>query len=207
VALYVGRIAPEKNVPLAFEAYREMARVRDVRFVVVGDGPERERLARQHADAVFAGFRSGADLAAHYASADVFLFPSLSETFGNVTLEAMASGLAVVAFADAAAAEHIVDGRSGRLAPRGDTAAFVRAARRLAEDAASPCRLGRNARAHATRVGWDVVHDTLEHVLLEVIEQGKPHPAVWSLERPPGFSRLTSRLVHPRRLPSTTTSS
>ena len=90
-----------------------------LRFVLVGDGPLGAALRRDHPDLVFAGFRTGDDLAAHYASADVFLFPSETETFGNVTLEAMASGLAVIAYDYAAARVHIENGTSGLAIPDG----------------------------------------------------------------------------------------
>jgi len=88
VALHVGRLAPEKNVPLAIEAYRAMQQANGARAcVVVGDGPLRTALERAHPDLHFRGIRTGRDLAAYYASADVFLFLSESETFGNVTLD------------------------------------------------------------------------------------------------------------------------
>lgn len=106
VILYVGRISHEKNLPLLFEAFaglEEAARLVKPNFpgcklVLVGDGPAREGMERRigTADIHFAGYRSGEDLAAHFASADLFGFPSHSETFGNVVLEAMASGLPVV---------------------------------------------------------------------------------------------------------------
>ncbi|MEZ5300007.1 MAG: glycosyltransferase family 1 protein [Verrucomicrobiales bacterium] len=120
VALYVGRIAAEKNLALAFEA----ARQRGLRMVAVGDGPERAALAREFPEVIFAGSQRGEDLARHYASADLFLFPSLSETFGNVVLEAMASGLVAVAFDYAAPAENIAEGRSGFLARYGSADSF-----------------------------------------------------------------------------------
>src|SRR5437879_12039408 len=102
------------------------------RFVLVGDGPQRAALQKRHPDLVFCGAIIGADLAAHYASADVFLFPSETETFGNVTLEAMASGLAVVAYDYAAARVHIENGVTGALAHPGDARGFVDAAVALA---------------------------------------------------------------------------
>ena len=106
VAIYVGRIAPEKNLPLVLSAFAAMRqRAPRARLVLVGDGPARAQLQRQHPEHVFAGMRVHEDLACHYASGDVFLFPSVTETFGNVTVEAMASGLAVVAF-DYAAGFH-----------------------------------------------------------------------------------------------------
>jgi len=118
VVLHVGRLAPEKNLGAlvaAFEAMR--ARAPQARLVLVGDGPAANWLRARCPDAVFAGMRGGDDLAAHYASGDVFLFPSLTETYGNVTLEAMASGLAIVAYDYAAAAEHLVHETSALLAP------------------------------------------------------------------------------------------
>lgn len=104
VLMTVGRIAPEKNLPLAIRAYGSAReRAPGARMVVVGDGPARVSLASAHPDVHFAGTQTGRALAEHYAPADIFVFPSLSETFGNVTLEAMASALAVVAFDYAAA--------------------------------------------------------------------------------------------------------
>src|SRR5271154_685552 len=112
--VYVGRIAPEKNLQLATAAYREMKRLNARnKFIVVGDGPLRRRLQREDTDVIFAGMQTGEQLARHYASADVFLFPSETETFGNVTLEAMASGLAVIAYDYAAARVHIRQGETG----------------------------------------------------------------------------------------------
>ena len=93
----VGRIAKEKNVELGLRAFeRARARRPETRMVVVGDGPARRRLEAAHPEVRFVGVQRGADLAAHYASGDVFLFPSLSDTFGNVVMEALASALPVV---------------------------------------------------------------------------------------------------------------
>ncbi len=133
VALYVGRIAAEKNLDLFIAAVTAMRRAEpDLRAVVVGDGPRRAELQRRYPDLQFAGARTGEDLAAHFASADLFLFPSLTETFGNVVLEALASGLAVLAFDYAAAHRHICNGENGFVVPFGDRAAFLEAAVALA---------------------------------------------------------------------------
>jgi glycosyltransferase involved in cell wall biosynthesis len=164
--LYVGRVAAEKNIGLAVEAYRAMRRANGrARFVIVGDGPLRPALQRAHPDLIFCGVRSGSQLAAHYASADVFLFPSETETFGNVTLEAMASGLAVVAYDYAAAGMHVRHGESGMLAPRGAAGAFIEGAATLAW---SPRTLGpmrRQARRHAAAIDWASVVSRFETLL------------------------------------------
>ena len=155
VAMCVGRLAPEKNlgsVVSAFEAMREHEP--RTRLVLVGDGPERQRLGQRCPEAHFAGVRHGADLAAHYASADVFLFPSTTETYGNVVPEAMASGLAVVAYDHAAAGQLIRHGENGLLARCDDTLEFCRVARRIAGDWAQLRELGNAARETAMRLDW-----------------------------------------------------
>jgi glycosyltransferase involved in cell wall biosynthesis len=170
VALCVSRFAPEKNFPLVLEAYRAMLAVRpDTRLVLVGDGPMAEELRRSGAGAVVAGRLVNGELSAHYASADIFLFPSLTETYGNVTVEAMASGLAVVAYDYAAARQHIVHGRSGLLAPVDDRAAFNGHAMALARDPERARTLGRNARKAAAPLGWDRMVADFEAVLFETV--------------------------------------
>jgi glycosyltransferase involved in cell wall biosynthesis len=163
VALHVGRLAPEKNLGLFVEAALAMrAIVPSVRIVLVGDGPQHGILRNRHPEFVFAGMRTGEDLAAHYASADAFLFPSVTETFGNVTLEAMASGLAVVAYDYAAAQQHLRHTQSGLLAPRGDAAEFVRMAMLLAEDGELRSRLRTEARRVAEGLTWEKAFDDME---------------------------------------------
>jgi glycosyltransferase involved in cell wall biosynthesis len=114
VVLYVGRLAAEKNIGLAVAAFvRLRESVPGARFVLVGDGPEREALARTHPEFHYAGMRRGVELAEYYASGDLFFFASVTETFGNVVTEAMASGLVVVAYDYAAAREYVRDGENG----------------------------------------------------------------------------------------------
>ncbi|MFD0325192.1 MULTISPECIES: glycosyltransferase family 4 protein [Lysobacter] len=148
-AIYVGRIAPEKNLDLAVRAFRALQQQRpQARFVWVGDGPAREKLQRDNPDFIFCGLKRGQVLAEHFASGDMFLFPSHSETFGNVTLEAMASGVPTVAFDYGAAHEHLRDGLHGAAIADGDDAGFIRAAARIgSQDAlrAGMSRAGREA--------------------------------------------------------------
>ncbi len=146
--IHVGRIAPEKDLELAIRAYRAIREGQpDARFVLVGDGPARHALQRSNPDLIFAGVQRGEALAAHFASADLFLFPSRSETFGNVTLEAMASGVPTVAFDYGAAREHLRDGEHGAAVALHDERGFVDAALRLAAMPDLRRRMGRAARA------------------------------------------------------------
>ena len=137
--------------------------------MLVGDGPERAALQSAYPDYVFAGMRKGEDLAAHYASGDIFLFPSTTETFGNVTVEAMASGLAVIAYDYAAAAEYIEHGRSGLVAEIDDAAGFIALAAGLAGDSQRITALGRRARTTAERIDWEEVNAEFETALRDVI--------------------------------------
>jgi glycosyltransferase involved in cell wall biosynthesis len=179
VALYVGRLAPEKNLGLVARTYAAMARRNPrVRLVIVGDGPQRQALDQLCPDAHFAGVRSGLDLAAHYASADLFIFPSLSETFGNVTLEAMASGLPVLAYEHAAAAELIHHGQSGLAVPVGQEATYLAQAEGLSADLSGCRQMGRAARQTALRLDWASIIGQFEGLLRRTIvehEGGREH--------------------------------
>ncbi|MDD5364310.1 MAG: glycosyltransferase family 1 protein [Gallionellaceae bacterium] len=171
---YVGRIAPEKNLPLLIRAFEAMSRIRpDARLVLVGDGPDAAALKASHPHIIHAGPRTGTDLAAHYASADIFLFPSLTETFGNVILEAMASGLAVLGFDYAAAAEHIRQDESGLKVPFGDEAAFIEAACRLAGQPELVHALQQQARGAALAASWSGIYDRLEGYYLRLVREGE----------------------------------
>lgn len=169
VALHVGRVAPEKNIPLALRAFAAIRAVRpDAKLVVVGEGPERARLAASAANARFTGALPRAELARAYASADLFLFPSMSETYGNVLMEAMASGLPAVSFDYAAPRQHVRDGVNGWTVPFGDGDAFVRRAVAIASDDARRRGAGIEARRTALAVGWEHVVDRFAAILRRV---------------------------------------
>jgi glycosyltransferase involved in cell wall biosynthesis len=169
VALCVSRFAPEKNFPLVVRAFEAMRAVRpDARLVLVGDGPMADELRRRNVGYVIAGRLVNGELSAHYASADIFLFPSLSETFGNVTLEAMASGLAIVAYRYAAAREHLSNGKTALLAEPGDERGFLSSAVRLAADLEYARALGRDARLAGESLTWKRIVRDFEEVLSDV---------------------------------------
>ncbi len=165
VVMVVGRVASEKNLGLAMKAFREL-REREPRMVavVVGDGPLRASLEKEYPWVVFAGMRRGEDLARHYASADVLLFPSETETFGNVTLEGMASGLVTVSYDYAAARTHVVQGENGLKAPLGDEESFLRqSGMALVLDRWGELR--RQARRDMERQSWNGIVDTfIDHL-------------------------------------------
>ena len=195
VLVYVGRIAAEKNLATLMSAYEETRRRSPrAKLVLVGEGPLRRDLESRFPEAVFAGRRSGEDLARHFASGDVFFFPSLTETYGNVTLEAMASGLAVVAFDYAAAAEVIEHDTSGVLVPFDDNRAFVSHAAALA---AAPSRV-RGIRQHARQAvasrSWDAVVRELEAVLIAAADGRAALPSGHEIRNPLlGARRLALR--------------
>ncbi|OHC64756.1 MAG: glycoside hydrolase [Rhodocyclales bacterium GWA2_65_19] len=170
VVAHVGRLAAEKNLPLVlatFDAIR--AHVPEARLLLVGDGPARQRLERSHPQHIFAGMRHGEDLATHYASADLFLFPSMTETYGNVTLEALASGLPVVAYRMAAAAELIRHGDNGMLAEPGASAQFVRAALDLVTRPGALRQAATAAPHSVAALDWERIHELLVETLRDAI--------------------------------------
>lgn len=166
-AIYVGRIANEKNLPLAIRAFRKLQQLRPkARFVWVGDGPAREKIAHENPDFIFCGIQRGDALARHFASGDLFLFPSRSETFGNVTLEAMASGVATVAFDYGAAREYLRNGQTGAAVE--DDAAFVQAALTLTENDDVRQRMGHAAAQAMKKLHPDNVVSDFEALLLGI---------------------------------------
>lgn len=179
VMLYVGRIAAEKNLALAVRAFRAVQQqVPGARYVWVGDGPARAALAAANPDFVFAGMLQGEALARHYASADLFPFPSLSETFGNVILEGLAAGLPVVAFDQGAAREHLRHAHNGyRIAP-GDTEGFIAAAVTLAGNPGLIRHMGRAARASVSTLSPDAVVREFEDLLGKLV---RPEPHVHAI--------------------------
>lgn len=170
VVAYVGRLAPEKNLSLVLSTFAAIRRhASGARLLFVGDGPARARLQAEHPQHIFAGMRHGEDLARHYASADLFLFPSMTDTYGNVTLEALASGLPVVAYRMAAAAELIRHGDNGMLAAPGASDQFVRAALDLVTRPGARRRAADAAPHSVAMLDWELIHDRLVAALRDAI--------------------------------------
>lgn len=165
VALFVGRLAAEKNLPLAVKAFQQVVQDRpNARCVFVGDGPVAASLREAHPEFIHAGARMGEDLARHYASADLFVFPSLTETFGNVLTEALASGLVVVGYHYAAAGKHIRHGENGFVAAFNDEAAFMQALQQALEHW-NDATLRGNACQSVQSLSWDAIIQQFENEL------------------------------------------
>ncbi len=172
VAIFVSRLAAEKNIPLAVLAFEQIQKTYpDVACVFVGDGPERARLEKKHPEFIFAGMQTGESLASHYASADIFIFPSITETFGNVVTEALASGLLVLAYNYAAPEEYIQNAVNGFLAPYDDEPAYMKQlAQTLAAQADWPA-IRQAARKTAESLGWSTVVQNFAQELQDVREE------------------------------------
>ncbi len=166
---YFGRVAAEKNIHLAARAFLAIREVRpESVFVLVGDGPLATELKQKYPEFHYRGMRRGDDLARHYASVDFFPFPSVTETFGNVITEAMASGVPVLSYDYAAARAFIRDGENGAKAPLDDEKAFLERARQLAADPATLRSMGKQARETALGLSWERVVESFERELMAI---------------------------------------
>ena len=153
--LYVGRISKEKDLDLLAGAYRCLRKEGlPVRLFVVGHGPYSDALAKSLPEAFFTGYLRGAELAAAYASADIFVFPSTTDTFGNVILEAQASGLPVVVSDSGGPKELVADKTNGLITKSHDVEDFTRAIRTLVADRALRERMANSARDSVTDRSW-----------------------------------------------------
>lgn len=178
VVIHVGRMAPEKNYGLLFQAYAAMRAAQPrLRCVLAGEGPLRARLQREHPECVFAGFFPRNEIGRYYASADIYIHASLTETFGNVLTEAMASGLAVAGFDYAAARQFVDHGRNGLAVPC-DPDALIHAAVMLATDEFLRAQLRRAARAAVEAQSWPTVIARFEADLAEIAGASWPRAGV-----------------------------
>ena len=172
VVAFLGRIVLEKGLDVFSDALDALAS-RDVnhRVLVIGEGPARPWFEQRLPGAIFVGQQVGDDLARAVASADVFLNPSITETFGNVTLESMACGLPVIAAVATGATNLVRDGETGMLVEAGDTEAFADALEAYARDPALRRRHGEAGLAYAKTMDWDVINSAVLKVYQRVIER------------------------------------
>ncbi len=170
---FVSRIAPEKDVAYLATALSIVAARRpDVRILFVGDGPSRGELERRiGAIARFAGYRTGEDLADHYAAGDIFAFSSRTETFGNVILEAMASGMPVVAVRAGGVGDTIQPGTTGLLVePSDPPERFAEAVLSLVDQPDQRRAMAAAARSYALSQSWDAIMGNLRERYQRVLD-------------------------------------
>lgn len=173
--IYVGRMAAEKNLDVTIDAFRALQQeYPKAKLILVGDGPDAKRVQSQNPDFIFCGVKRGEDLAAHYASADIFLFASTSETYGNVTVEAMASGLAVVTYDYAAGKAQIEHGVNGVLADFDQKTAFIQQTINLIRQPERVHSLGQAARNKAETLSWGYIIQRLETLMQDAIRISQP---------------------------------
>lgn len=176
VVIHVSRLAAEKNYDLLETAYGAIRQKRpDTRFVIVGGGPMEAELKRRFPFAIFPGaipLENRPALARLYASSDIFLYPSKTETYGNVATEAMACGNALVGFNYAAPGLHVEHERNGLIAELDDDAAFLAQSLRVAIDDGLRKRLGTAAASYAPAFDWQPVIDRFESILSHTIGYG-----------------------------------
>jgi len=170
--LFVGRLVWEKDLATLAEAYALLAAKRDdAAFVIVGDGPIRDELRQMMPDAKFLGYRSGEELATVYASSDLFVFPSTTETFGNVTLEAMASGLTPVCVREGGASGVVQDGITGLLARPRDAADLAAKIEMLLDNPGMRSALADRALRFARLQTWNRIFGDLFEDYDEVLRE------------------------------------
>ena len=172
VLLYVGRLAPEKSVEVLLKAlYAANSANKKLHLLIAGDGPSRAGLQQAAPPNVtFLGYKSGQELAGIYATSDIFVCPSVTETFGNVILEAMASGLPVIAPLSGGIKENLFPAKNGLSCLPLNPLSMSGAILEMAADTMLRQQLADQAYAHAKRQSWDEVFYRLLSSYLEVVE-------------------------------------
>jgi glycosyltransferase involved in cell wall biosynthesis len=173
VLLSTSRLAAEKNLNLTIQTYQTLiAQGRNVKMVFAGDGPMRAVTQAKCPDAIFVGMCTHDELATLYASADLLLFPSLTETFGNVTLEALSCGTPVLAFDCAAAGEFIEDRQNGWLVPSDEPHTYIARALEITQGSRTLLQAREFTRVSVAHLGWDEIANQVETIFQRAIELG-----------------------------------
>ncbi len=172
--VFLGRLVMEKGLDIFAETIVQL-RKRQVphKVLVIGDGPARKWFEKNLPGGIFAGFQTGGDLGRALASGDVFFNPSITETFGNVTLEAMACGLPVVAAGATGSSSLVTDGETGRLIPPGKAEDFAEAIAPYCTDDALRRTHGEAGEARSKEFAWDAINQAVADTYLRLVEARK----------------------------------
>ena len=170
VLISVGRMAPEKNLDQVLKTYDALKSTGQAfKLVMVGDGPLKEQFQKRYPEIIFPGMLSQTNLAAYYASSDLFIFPSQTETFGNVTLEALASGIPVLAFDCAAARDWVQTGVNGWLVAENNPEGFAAQAVTIFNSKDLLDQITQSTRQQVVQLDWDQIAEQVESVFWDAI--------------------------------------
>ena len=170
VLISVGRMAPEKNLDQVLKTYEALKSTGQAfKLVMVGDGPLKEQFQKRYPEIIFPGMLSQSNLAAYYASSDLFIFPSQTETFGNVTLEALASGIPVLAFDCAAARDWVQTGINGWLVAENNPEGFAAQAVTIFNSKDLLDQITKSTRQQVVHLDWDQIAEQVESVFWDAI--------------------------------------
>jgi len=170
VLISVGRMAPEKNLDQVLKTYEALKSTGQAfKLVMVGDGPLKEQFQKRYPEIIFSGMLSQTNLAAYYASSDLFIFPSQTETFGNVTLEALASGIPVLAFDCAAARDWVQTGVNGWLVAENNPEGFAAQAVTVFNSKDLLDQITQSTRKQVVHLDWDQIAEQVESVFWDAI--------------------------------------
>jgi len=175
--LYVGRVALEKNIRLAIRTFRTMQKENSkIKFIMVGDGPVSDQLREENGDFIFCGMKKGEELAKHYASGDILLFPSETETFGNIVTESMASGLAIIAYDYAAAHIHLNNkNQCGVTVTKGNEKEFIKQSVLLLKDNDRQKIYKERARSSSLNINWNTIVNNFLNIILQTRQRKVAH--------------------------------
>ena len=170
VLISVGRMAPEKNLDQVLKTYEALKSTGQAfKLVMVGDGPLKEQFQKRYPEIIFPGMLSQTNLATYYASSDLFIFPSQTETFGNVTLEALASGIPVLAFDCAAARDWVQTGVNGWLVAENNPEGFAAQAVTIFNSKDLLDQITKSTRQQVVHLDWDQIAEQVESVFWDAI--------------------------------------
>jgi glycosyltransferase involved in cell wall biosynthesis len=174
ILLFAGRLVWEKDLDTLANTYKLLKEKRkDIKLVLAGDGPIKNELQKLMPDALFLGYLSGSQLSTVFASSDIFVFPSTTETFGNVTLEAMASGIPPVCSREGGAYGVIEENKTGLIAEPRDPYDLAKKIERLVDNPAFREQIAKNSLNYAKEQSWEKIFDRLFRSYEEIIESHK----------------------------------
>lgn len=195
--LFVSRLIKEKDMPAIVKIYKKLRKAnRKITMIITGDGPKKKWLEKRMKHALFTGRKVGSELAQIYASCDVFLFPSSSETFGNVIIEAMASGLPVVSANAGGPVELVKNKKNGFLVKSGKSKEFTKRILQILEDEKMHARMSMGARELIESRSIDSLHEQLWEIYEDTVSNFKSGEAIISYRQTSTTISVPDKALH-----------